>query len=215
MAVLKLFRNKSNGNGSDHHPHHQSEASQSTASSKPSSGSRSSESKSKSRKGGDCPPKTITPTKSKVQMVESFLHLMSNFTTVNDLVSYFVPQGAMFIPEDVSPIPIEKFASLFQHLHEGFPDMHFTHESIHEDGTDVVVVERAQFSGNHTGTAYSPMPGKLAPIKTSGKHVVVDEERFFFDFEGDKFKSFSVVALGPMTGPMGVYEKLHQLVESE
>ena len=98
---------------------------------------------------------------------------------------------------------------------DSFPDIKFAHESLNQQGPHMVVVEKAQASGTHTGTAYCPMPGKVEPIETSGKHIVVDEERWFFELQDGKLKSFSVVALGPCTGPAGLYERLKNTLEME
>ena len=143
-----------------------------------------------------------------VKQVEAFLEFACNYTNMDDLLSFYTPNGALFIPEDVPPLPMENFARLMHHLNESFPDFKLVWESVKEEGNNLVVVEKAWGSGTHTGTAYCPMPGKLSPIPTSGLHVSVDEERFFFELEDGKIKSFSVVALGMVTGPIGMYERL-------
>ena len=127
-------------------------------------------------------------------------------------MALYFTEDALFIPEDVPPIPIAQLVQFNKHLKNCFPDLNFAHKTISAgEKPHTVVVEDAQFSGTHTGAPYTPMPGKIEPVPVSNKFVIVDEERWFFEMAQDgsgKIKSFSVIALGPVTGPMGVYESL-------
>lgn len=142
-----------------------------------------------------------------VRNIKALVDQLNNVTTADDILQYFCP-GALFIPEDVSPIPMTILAGVNVHLHMSFPDMEFAYESIKQEGINTVVVEGAQFSGTHIGEPYTAMPGKLPALPPSGTHVLVDKERWFFEMEGELIKSWVVVALGPVTGPAGVYEML-------
>lgn len=154
------------------------------------------------------PAEIVPKGRSQTKIIRALVHQLNNVTTAEDIVAYFVNGDSPFIPEDVDPIPMKILAGVNVHLHMSFPDMEFSYESIKQRGPDLVVVEGAQFSGTHIGEPYTAMPGMLPALPPSGTYVLVDKERWFFEMEGEKVKSWTVVALGPVTGPAGVYESL-------
>lgn len=152
----------------------------------------------------DIPSEIIKKGASATKCIEAFMEELNHITTAESIATFFT-DDAFFIPEDVDKIPMAIFKDILVMIHASLPDMGFDYENIKQEG-DLVIVEGSQFSGSHIGEPYSPLPGKLPAIPAEGTYVLVDKERWFFEMEGDKIKSWTLVALGSCTGPMGIYE---------
>ena len=72
---------------------------------------------------------------------------------------------------------------------------------------ETVVVRDLVASGTHTGTPYAC--GPCEPLPPSGQHVKCDKEELYFTFgEDGKISQLTIIPMGEMTGPQGVYTLL-------
>lgn len=165
---------------------------------------------SRNKGSSDDVPALIDHTPTSIRIVK---HLM-DVCNSHDSVAFraLFTDNARFCPEDVRPVPIEGLVEVFKNISDCFPDSKYSYSTINKDeeGTNLIVVEGARFSGTHTAAPYSPAPDKFPPVHPKGKFIENDEERWFFDVdkESGKVKSWAIIALGPATGPMGIYESV-------
>lgn len=154
-------------------------------------------------------PKVIDNSRASTAIVKKFIDTCNRHD--HEALRALFTEDALFQPEDVPPIPLDPLMGHHKNLDECFPDFQFTYTSIkkHAGGDGTVVVEGAHFSGTHTGAPYTAAP-ELPPLPANGCVVVNDEERWFFvvDSETGLIKSWSLISLGPTTGPMGAYEQI-------
>ena len=136
--------------------------------------------------------------------VRAFMNELNDLTSADSIGEFFT-DDAFFVPEDVDKIPMSIFKNILMMIHESIPDMGFEYEKIRQEGS-TVIVQGPQFSGHHTGVPYSPMPGKFPAIPAGGTFVLVDKEDWYLEMEGNTIKTWTLVALGMCTGPMGIYE---------
>ena len=64
-------------------------------------------------------------------------------------------------------------------------------------------MEDVEVTGTHTGVpvAFANLP----PVTTSHKHVVLDKERLWVTMKDGKIDKMEIIALGNLTGPVGMY----------
>lgn len=117
-----------------------------------------------------------------------------------------------FVGPHALPLPVldkAAFGGAAGKLIGSFPDLTFNIDKAtpkrNKDGSwsaDIVVM------GTHTGAAFTPMPGKLPPIETTGKCVKIGPETFtlWTDAEGKVCKTeITPLGAGHPHGPPGFY----------
>merc|ERR550537_636735 len=112
----------------------------------------------------------------------------------------------------VPPLDKEHLQGAMGNLIASFPDLTFNFTNVaptkKEDGgwaADIVVM------GTHTGAAFSPMPGKLPAIETTGKQVQIGPETFtlYTDGAGKVVKTtIEPLHKGAPAGPPGFYTEI-------
>jgi len=112
----------------------------------------------------------------------------------------------------VPKLDLDHMKGALNNLMASFPDLtfnlHKTKIAKQKDGgwaADIVVM------GTHTGAAYTPMPGKLPPVETTGKKVLIGPETFslYIDAAG-KVTATKITPLheGAPAGPPGFYTEV-------
>merc|ERR1719473_794146 len=112
----------------------------------------------------------------------------------------------------VPPLDKEHLQGAMGNLIASFPDLTFNFTNVapakQADGgwaADIVVM------GTHTGAAFTPMPGKLPAIETSGKQVKIGPETFtlYADGAGKVVKTtIEPLHKGAPAGPPGFYTEI-------
>jgi len=113
------------------------------------------------------------------------------------------------------PVPVlelEKFKGALKNLMASFPDLTFNLHKVQPtkqaDGAwaaDIVVM------GTHTAAPFTPMPGKLPPVDTTGKQVLIGPETFalYTDDAGKVVKTtITPKHEGAPAGPPGFYTEI-------
>ena len=126
-----------------------------------------------------------------------------------------------FVGPHAMPLPVldkAKFAGAAGNLVASFPDLTFNFTKVaptkNPDGSwsaDIVVM------GTNTGAAFTPMPGKLPPIETTGKCVKIGPETFtlWVDGEGKVCKTeITPLGAGHPHGPPGFYTEIGGSLEA-
>lgn len=128
---------------------------------------------------------------------------------------YSTEHKLSFVGPYAPPVPeldLEKFKGAMGNLLASFPDLTFNLHKVaptkQADGSwaaDIVVM------GTHTGAPFSPMPGKLPPVDTTGKQVLIGPETFaLFTDEAGKVVATKITPLheGAPAGPPGFYTEI-------
>ena len=115
---------------------------------------------------------------------------MGEMVADSHMLVFVGPNAYPFLPPD--GMNKEQFGGAAGNLIGSFPDLTFNFDKVtptkNEDGSwsaDIVVM------GTHTGAAFTPMPGKMDPIETTGKCVKIGPETFtlFLDDAGKVVKT--------------------------
>lgn len=120
-----------------------------------------------------------------------------------------------FVGPHAMPLPVldkEHLGQAIGNLATSFPDLTFNFTKAtpkaNKDGSwaaDIVVM------GTHTGPAFTPMPGKLPPVETTGKQVKIGPETFtlWVDADGKVCKTeITPLGAGHPHGPPGFYTEI-------
>jgi hypothetical protein len=95
-----------------------------------------------------------------------------------------------------------EFLKMITALYTGFPDWHYDHDPV-EWHDDLLAVKWRQ-GGTHNGVF--AMPG-LAPVRPTGRKVVIPEHYFRYRVQGDKITVIHPEAV-PGGAPRGILEQI-------
>ncbi|CAB9503943.1 expressed unknown protein [Seminavis robusta] len=158
----------------------------------------------------------VLPTKSEnLKVVERFMELTNLFDPENIDSSFEETLGLFESPdvtmefEDGLKCTARECALQLKMAYESFPDYGMSLAAICEDPRSPkrIFVDGVCWSGTHTGTPYTIIPGELPAIPPSGKRISLDEERYIFHMKkGGKIGKIQIIAMGSITGYAGLYE---------
>merc|ERR550537_1176769 len=141
------------------------------------------------------------------QMAPKAEKMMGEYYDDSHMLSFIGPYAP-----PVPPLDKEHLQGAMGNLIKSFPDLTFNFTNVTPAKTaaggfaaDIVVM------GTHTGAAFSPMPGKLPAIETTGKVVKIGPETFtlYADGAGKVIKTtIEPLHEGAPAGPPGFYTEI-------
>ena len=133
--------------------------------------------------------------------------MMGEYYTDSHVLTFIGPYAP-----PVPPLDKEHLGGAVGNLIASFPDFTFNFTNVtpvqKEDGgwaADIIVM------GTHTGAAFSPMPGTLPTVDTTGKQVKIGPETFtlYTDASGKVTKTtIEPLHAGAPAGPPGFYTEI-------
>ena len=137
------------------------------------------------------------------KMIASLIAHWNMHAPPEDCISFFTSEKDLFRFEDAPPVNVREWVGEFERMTRSFPDVQFGYDSIKETRPGEVIVEDWQCTATHTGAPYSF--GPFPPIPRTNRRCINDLERLYFTIENGKVSEVTVIALGSLSGIVGLY----------